>query len=92
MVEGKSAVPMNWRLEEFYRVKEKGFVDLEVRAFTRIKYKIGFFKTKKRFTMIVCGMNRVALALATATNGTSYGSRTAGWGGFRSTRCCVSSD
>lgn len=88
VLEGKSAMPMNWRPEEFYREKEKGSVDLEVRAFTRIKYKIGCFKTKKRFTTIVCGMNRVSLALA--TNETSGGST--GWGGFRDTRCGVITD
>lgn len=78
--EGKFALPTNWRVEEFYEAKEKGFVDVEVRVYSRIKYKIGWLKTKKRSLMAICGLNRVALA-----SNESFGVG----GEFRGTRCAV---
>jgi len=76
--EGMSAMSVDWRREEFYKRKEEGFVDVEVKACAWIKYKIGLFETKKRMAFIVCGLNRVALAV----NDTRVG-------GFRGTRCDV---
>lgn len=58
--EGKTTMPVS--SEEFHSGKEHGFIDLQVEAYTRIKYKIGLFETRKHTVMIMCGLNRIALA------------------------------
>ncbi|XP_020249474.1 uncharacterized protein LOC109826868 [Asparagus officinalis] len=80
-LEGESAMPVNWRVGEFYEAKEKGFADVEVRVYSRIRYKIGWLKTRKRSLVAICGLNGVALA-----SNESFGG---GGGGFRGTRCDV---
>ena len=77
--DGKSAMSVYGRREEFYKRKEEGFVDVELKSYAWVKYKIGFFKTKKRMAFIRCGLARVVLV----TNETHR------VGGFRGTRCVV---